>query len=153
MHTSAFISISFVARVLGTPAQSFFPRSNNGTGNGNSTNLSPTSVHATGSPQITPNVPASEVVTARYTLTPVPDQCTDSFLPYQTTFWAKQGQMNMEDAINPSWWAPKDPVDWTFSTNTSGVFFSEPDWVRFLGTFYFSSRPPKTCRGKISFQR
>ena len=89
----------------------------------------PTSTQVADSSQITPGVPQSEVLTGRYTLTPVPNQCTDSFIPYQTTFWAQQNQMNMEDAVNPSWWDPDPPVNWTFSTNTSGVFFSEPAWI------------------------
>ncbi len=129
MHACALARVFFVVGAFATSAQSLFPRGDNSTGHSNPSGTSPTLTQVTGSPQIIPNVPASQVVTGRYTLTQVPNQCTDSFVPYQTTFWAKQNQMNMEDAINPSWWGPKDPVDWTFSTNTSGVFFSEPSWI------------------------
>lgn len=122
------LALVFLTGALATPAPSLSfgaaPRKNF-----SSITISPTLTQATGFSQITPGVPESEIFKGRYTLTPVPSQCTDSFIPYQTTFWAQQNQMNMEDAVNPSWWGPNQPVDWTFSTNTSGVFFKGPYWI------------------------
>ena len=129
MHFFVLATVILTAVAMATAEQSLPLRRKIGTGKSAPTPTSANSTRVTGFPQITPPVPASEVLTGRYTLTEVPDQCTDSFIPYQTTFWAQQNQMNMEDAVNPNWWGPKTPANWTFSTNTSGVFFSEPSWI------------------------
>lgn len=58
---------------------------------------------------------------------------------------AKHSQIIIEDAVNLGWWGPKVPVDWTFATNTSGIFFGEPDWVQ-IGT-HLALNPKTRTRG------
>ena len=128
MRISALALCFLEARVLATPAQSTFPRGDSSTITNHATVTSPTSTYVTGSPQSSPNGPTSEIVDGRYTLSPLPDQCTDTFIPYQTTFWASGSQMNIDDAIGDSWWS-SDSINWTFSTNTSGIGFTEPSWI------------------------
>lgn len=135
------LALVFLTGALATPAPSLLPFGSALRKNSSSIAALPTLTQVADPSQITPGVPKSEIVTGRYTLTPVPSQCTDSFIPYQTTFWAQQNQMDMEDAVNPSWWGPDQPVDWTFSTNTSGVFFKGPYWIQAGGNPAFNLKP------------
>ena len=117
----------FIARTVANPAptvHSYRPSGRSGISNSQSLTQS------TNLPQITPNVPASKIEDGRYTLSPAPDQCTQSFMPYQTTFWVSSSQMDIVDSTDHGWWGPKTPTDWTFSTNTSGVWFSHPYWIQ-----------------------
>lgn len=131
MYFITLALFALVARSLATPTRSVLSYESNGINNTNSNTMTAprTSTHVASSPQVTPNVAASKIIGGRTTLAPVPDQCTDSFIPYQTMFWVNSSQMNLEDAISPSWWAPISPSNWTFSTNTSGIWFSKPSWI------------------------
>ena len=85
-------------------------------------------IQPTGAPQVSslsdPSVPASVTFEGPYTLPHKPTECTASSLPFQTSMWVHGNQLTVEDA--GAGWTSKDPADWTFSTNTSGIVFGNP---------------------------
>ena len=59
-------------------------------------------------------------------MSPLPQACTASVAPFQTGIWVKSNQMNVED--DGGWWGNSQPVEWTFSTNTTNVVLSMPSF-------------------------
>ena len=66
----------------------------------------------------------------------MPNVCSDSTVPLQTSFWA-QGAGVFYVEPDGGRWAGDKPFNWTFSTNTSNVYFASPEVP--------GASPPGTC--------